>query len=60
MIGVVGPPADGQNQAQMRRRVHVVGVALEHGLVRGDRFAVAARGQARAGGLEHAAKHLGR
>ena len=57
-IGVVGPPAERQDQAEMGRRVHVVRVALEDGLVGRNRLVVASLGEARAGGLQHAAKHF--
>jgi len=55
----VGVAADRDDEAEVGHGVDVLGLALEDGLVRGDRFAVAALEEARARGLEHALKDLG-
>jgi hypothetical protein len=52
--------ADGHDQAHVGERVHVPGVALEHGLVGGDGLRVVAVEEALARGVEHAGEHLGR
>ena len=57
----VGVAPDRHDQPEMGHRIDVARVALEHGLVRGDRLGdIAPRPGSRRAALQHAGQHLGR